>query len=185
MNTAPSAVINLIELLVAIAILVWFFYNPWQSLLIDIVRQRIFEVRDQLFLYAAEGKIEFDSAEYKKVRDFLNLSIRFCHRFGIGTIIASKISNNKKQKKYSNQIPIFDTIRGIRDYETSRKLESMITEVVTILIFFMILRSLLLLILLVTLIPIVLVYLLYKGHPKQLITTARSIIERDIKMGGV
>ncbi|WP_347888315.1 hypothetical protein ABHF54_13170 [Nitrosomonas europaea] len=185
MNITPSTAVELIELFVAAAILIWFFYNPWQSLLIDITRQRIFEARDQLFLYAAEGKIDFGSTEYKRIRDFLNLSIRLCHRFSLGSIIASKISNKGDLEEHPQQISMLDTIKGISDYETRRKVENMMVEVTAVLIFFVILRSFLLLTLSVLLVPFILVYLLYKGHIKQLFTRAGSMIERDIRMGGV
>jgi hypothetical protein len=56
-----------------------FFYGPWQSAMTDIARQVVFEERDAVFDMAAEGKLAFDSKEYKVIRDSFNDLIRFAH----------------------------------------------------------------------------------------------------------
>jgi hypothetical protein len=58
------------------------FYGPWQSLCTDWARQLIFESRDAIFdLAAFEGRLDFDSYEYRIIRSSLQNLIRFAHDF--------------------------------------------------------------------------------------------------------
>ncbi len=65
--------------LVALSLFLLFFYGPWQVIVVDIARQFAFEQRDAVFDMAAEGKLDFQSAEYKTIRDSFNKLIRFSH----------------------------------------------------------------------------------------------------------
>jgi hypothetical protein len=65
--------------LVALSLFLLFFYGPWQGAVMDIARQIAFEQRDAVFDLAAQGKLEFDSDEYKTIRDSFNKLIRFAH----------------------------------------------------------------------------------------------------------
>lgn len=65
--------------LVALIIFVAVFYGPWQTLCVDWARQRMFEARDQLFVAACSGDIEFASSEYRETRLTIERMIRFCH----------------------------------------------------------------------------------------------------------
>lgn len=47
-------------------------HDPWQSLMVDITRQHLFQIRDEVFDKAADGAIAFDSPEYVAVRGLLN-----------------------------------------------------------------------------------------------------------------
>lgn len=50
---------------------------------IDRFRQHIFGVRDDLFLYAANGNISFDHPAYITLRNVMNGYIRFSHRISL------------------------------------------------------------------------------------------------------
>lgn len=63
-------------LLLALAL---FIYGPWQTFWEDWGRQRLFEIRDNLFDLAADGLIKFDDEEYKTIRNSYNSAIRFMH----------------------------------------------------------------------------------------------------------
>lgn len=65
--------------LVAFSLLLLFFFGPWQQTATDFARQIVFERRDQWFDVARAGHIDFNSAEYRQVRDALNALIRFAH----------------------------------------------------------------------------------------------------------
>jgi hypothetical protein len=56
--------------------------------LVDRYRQHLFEVRDDLFIYAAKGNIGFDHRAYANLRMMLNGAIRFADRFSF-TYVAS------------------------------------------------------------------------------------------------
>ena len=62
---------------------IWFFYGPWQRILVDLLRQRLFEIRDNVFDIAADGRISFDDPAYRFLRDFLNTIIRFADRVSV------------------------------------------------------------------------------------------------------
>ncbi|MEQ1594568.1 MAG: hypothetical protein ABL985_05680 [Casimicrobium sp.] len=75
MSAAIKAVNN-IEILLAVVSLIWFLYGPWSKFVLDAARQYLFELRDQVFDMAKDGKIPFDSAGYRLYRDFMNMRIR-------------------------------------------------------------------------------------------------------------
>lgn len=59
----PMTIDRLVEALEAmagIAFLVWFFYGPWSRFIVDLVRQNLFEIRDEIFMAAARGRLTFD-----------------------------------------------------------------------------------------------------------------------------
>jgi hypothetical protein len=56
--------------------------SVYPKCLVDRYRQYLFEVRDDLFIYAAKGQIGFDHRAYKDLRMMLNGSIRFADRIG-------------------------------------------------------------------------------------------------------
>src|SRR5258706_2407217 len=71
--------VNNVELLIAAACLLVFFYGPWQSFVMEVLRQNIFNLRDSLFLVAADGNISPESAEYRMIRERFNMMIRYAH----------------------------------------------------------------------------------------------------------
>ncbi len=56
------------------------FYGPWQELCADIARQLMFEKRNLIFNFAQSGDLDFNSKEYRDIRNSLNLMIRFAHQ---------------------------------------------------------------------------------------------------------
>ena len=65
--------------LVALSVFLFIFYGPWQTLVVDWARQRMFEARDNLFDAARDGDLSFESAEYREARNIVERMIRFCH----------------------------------------------------------------------------------------------------------
>lgn len=57
------------------------FYGPWQSIMVDMSRQYVLEQRDAVFDLAARGKLDFNSEDYRIIRDAFNKLIRFAHEF--------------------------------------------------------------------------------------------------------
>jgi len=55
------------------------FYGPWQGACTDVMRQLLFEKRDQLFDIARRGTLSFESKEYHEIRNSINSAIRFSH----------------------------------------------------------------------------------------------------------
>lgn len=59
----------------------WFLFSLfYRRYRIDLYRQRMFELRQELFRLAADGNIDFDDPAYGITRTTLNGFIRFAHR---------------------------------------------------------------------------------------------------------
>jgi len=61
-------------------VLVFWLYRDYR---VDLFRQELFQVRDELFDFAAQGQIPFDHPAYVGLREVFNGYIRFAHRVGI------------------------------------------------------------------------------------------------------
>jgi hypothetical protein len=78
--TMDDLTLQAIASVLGLCVIVWFFYGPWQGLVVDLARQRLFEIRDSLFDFSASGKLGFNSPSYVFARQRLNAIIRFAHR---------------------------------------------------------------------------------------------------------
>jgi len=63
------------------------FYGPWQEACTDFARQIVFEQRDKLFDMAREGRMKFDSNEYRTIRISMENMIRFAHELTLPRLI--------------------------------------------------------------------------------------------------
>jgi hypothetical protein len=69
-------------------ILLWLlFYLGWRPYRVDRVREQLFEIRNELFLYAAAGEISFENLAYRKLRDRINALIRFAETMTFTRVI--------------------------------------------------------------------------------------------------
>jgi predicted PurR-regulated permease PerM len=55
----------------------------WLPYLLDSFRNRIFVLRDELFDFSLQGGSNFDSQEYRTLRDQMNSSLRFVQKLGV------------------------------------------------------------------------------------------------------
>ncbi|MCH7922565.1 MAG: hypothetical protein IH975_05990 [Nitrospinae bacterium] len=64
-----------------ILLFVWvLWFECYQKYRVNSFRQTLFELREELFEYAAEGHIAFDNRAYLEMRYIINGLIRFAHR---------------------------------------------------------------------------------------------------------
>ena len=63
----------------------WFF----RQYLIDSARQKLFDLRDNLYDYALQNEISFDAHAYGMLRSTLNASIRHAHHFSFLGVLVS------------------------------------------------------------------------------------------------
>lgn len=75
--------------------IIWFISGPWRKLVISMTRQKIFEIRDDVFLYAAEGNIRFDAKPYTQLRWHLNRMIRLCHKMSLTTLLITLLFGDR------------------------------------------------------------------------------------------
>ena len=72
-------------------VLVWaIFYLSIRPLLLDILRHRLFAIRDGLFDFAADGGIDFDDINYRELRNDINDLILFAHRISFTRLLLSR-----------------------------------------------------------------------------------------------
>ena len=180
MIMTTEMLIQLLELLSGVAILVLFFRYPWQSILVDMTRQRLFEIRDDIFIYAADGRINFNSKVYGSLRDRLNSSIRYCHKVSFSTVMAAVAVQDEPAKPQRQEKSLLDIVSDIEDADLRNDLEKKAIEATLFLAALMILRSPVLLLLSTLLFPLLLIYELLSGHIKKCISVVGTIIEKDI-----
>lgn len=174
MIMTTEVLIQLLELLAGVAILALFFRYPWQSLLVDITRQRLFEIRDDIFMYAADGRMDFDSKIYGELRGRLNSSIKYCHKANFSTVVAAVAVQDEQAKS------LLEIVSDVADADLRNDLEEKVIEATVFLATLMILRSPVLLVLSALLLPLILIYELLSGHIKKCIAVVGTIIEKDI-----
>lgn len=79
MTTAQvSSIVESIIGLLALWVFVFWF---WKDYCLDNFCQSVFELRDELFLYAARGYISFQHPAYTDLRERMNAAIRYGHGF--------------------------------------------------------------------------------------------------------
>jgi hypothetical protein len=65
-------------------VLIWaLFYFGIRPYRLDLVRHKLFVLRDELFMFAADGGISFDDPAYFKLRNRINALIRYAHTINL------------------------------------------------------------------------------------------------------
>jgi len=125
--------------LLAVGFLLLLLYGPWQWVCTDCARQLVFERRDAVFDLAADGKLSFESYEYRTIRRTLERSIRFAHeltlpRFLTFTLALSSVEVEKKSE-------LRQAIERIEDEATRKSVEQLVFEAHKALILMMLAKS--------------------------------------------
>lgn len=93
---------TLLLLLILAIYFVWLhYYKKYQ---LDLYRQDIFRIRDDLFLFAAQGNISFDNDAYILARTYLNGSIRFAERSSLLRIIIMRIKFEEHRPEFQKKL---------------------------------------------------------------------------------
>jgi len=96
---------NEIDTLLLLASLIayfsWLFY--YKKYQLDSYRQDIFTIRDELFIYAAQGNISFEHEAYQMARTYLNGSIRFAERLSLLRMIIMRIEFKKHDSHFDKE----------------------------------------------------------------------------------
>lgn len=87
----------------------WLYFVEYRNYRTDLARQRLFEIRDNLFEEAKKGTIPFDSKAYGMTRITLNGMIQFMHNMSfiriMFTLLTYKIVKEKEHvDKYHNDM---------------------------------------------------------------------------------
>lgn len=94
-----------IYLLSAVAAIVamWFIWTYGiRKMLLDLMRERLFEIRFELFRLGLSGELPFDSEAYRSIEILISGLLRFGHRIMFSTYMASlfETARAKKDKDY-------------------------------------------------------------------------------------
>ena len=69
-------------------VLLWLvFYVGWRPYRLDRVRSELFELRNELFLYAAGGGVSFDNLAYSHLRNRINAVIHYAHTITLTRVV--------------------------------------------------------------------------------------------------
>lgn len=82
-------------------LLLWlFFVGPYHSYRVDLLRQRLFTLRDDLFQNATDGKFSFEDPAYTTTRSTLNGMIRFSNQISLIHYITFNFFDEKQSKEF-------------------------------------------------------------------------------------
>lgn len=88
-----SDVVRFVHFLLGLLLFMSIWHFGVRPYLLDRFRSELFDLRDELFDYAAEGNIPFDDPVYGALRDWLNVLIRMAHRITfLDTIVITQLS---------------------------------------------------------------------------------------------
>jgi hypothetical protein len=125
--------------LVMIIIIAVLFYGPWQVLCAGIARQLIFERRNLIFNFAQRGDLDFNSKEYRDIRNSLNLMIRFAHQATVPRLFFISLCLYKKPINETSQLQA--AASRVTNHKMQIELRRIINEVEVIMMFAAMCRS--------------------------------------------
>ena len=74
---------------ISLALLWILFFWLYRDYRLDLFRQRLFSLRDELFDIAQDGQINFDQPAYELLRNAINGTIQYGHQLGFLDIVAT------------------------------------------------------------------------------------------------
>lgn len=104
--TSVSTILLSIVSLMGLVVLYFWLYRDYR---LDLFRDQLFALRDELFDLAASGKIDFDSKAYGMLRTTLNGFIRFSHRFGVTTVAWAASNLTEKRLNEAGVVSFHDS----------------------------------------------------------------------------
>lgn len=87
--------IRLASFLIGLFAFVLFFYTFWQTLCVDWARQRMFEERNNLLRMALHGDLQFNSFQYRAIRQRIERHIRYLHMMTWPRLILAEVLRRK------------------------------------------------------------------------------------------
>lgn len=85
----------------------WGLFACWRNYRTDKLRQDIFDLRAELFEFAASGGIDFENRSYRRLRMLFNSMIRFAHKITFGRLVTTLALEQRH--------PIFQSVPGFPD----------------------------------------------------------------------
>jgi hypothetical protein len=74
-------------------VLLWgLLFFCWRQYRLDSLREKLFAIRNELFFFAAEGKIAFGNPAYRTLRDLINGMIRYAHKLSATQLVVTVLA---------------------------------------------------------------------------------------------
>jgi hypothetical protein len=109
----------------SLALLVALIFKLWPSYRLDVFRQRMFAVRDDLFAYAASGKIDFSDPAYRLLRQAMNGFLRYGHNLTLYRLCITLVLwhfEGRPRTKWAEAWTL--SLDGIKDEQIRKDLQS-------------------------------------------------------------
>jgi hypothetical protein len=87
---------TLLILYAELAVLWWMYAWLYYGYRTDLLRFRLFIIRDRLFDAAVKGDLDFNSPAYKRTRTTLNGALRFAHRLTLSKLLITALWMHRK-----------------------------------------------------------------------------------------
>jgi len=126
--------------------LIWWVWVEYRKYSLDKTRQRLFVIRDQLFINACEEALPFDSEAYRLMRDLLNRGIRYTERLTIYRVAIVKTTMDRYGLENSFSTRFSAEMKGL-DADQKRILTDALKDTDNVLIHHLVHSNLLLLVL--------------------------------------
>jgi hypothetical protein len=86
--------VNVLQSCACLVLLLILLLRLWPVYRLDVFRQRMFSVRDDLFAYAAAGNISFQNPAYRLLRQSMNGFLRYGHNLTLYRLLVTVIQWN-------------------------------------------------------------------------------------------
>ncbi|MHB8345870.1 MAG: hypothetical protein ACYDHM_01565 [Acidiferrobacterales bacterium] len=140
-----QTLVSSLSAVITLAIGYFFFYVVWQRYVVDVTRQHLFELRDQLFDIAADGRLSFENDPYKTIRRVFNAGIRFAHQADWVHILAFYlVARRRKGAIFKSAMQIPHLVAQIRDEKVRAEVQRIIGRMHLVLVWHVYRRSLVL-----------------------------------------
>lgn len=173
-----SKTVLAVQSCIALAVLIYVWMQIWPKLRIDVFRQEMFGIRNELFLYAASGKISFTHPAYRLLRKSMNGYIRYGHRLGLFSMAVTTI-----EWRLSGATPDLswfknweDALKTIKDPDVRRALKTYHIRAETLVLRSIASRSLIVMFVVLTAGALMLLHGEFRGVRKRLRRATRKTV---------
>lgn len=117
---------TLVQSVLSLTVLVFILFAWWPAQRVDLFRQRMFALRDELFDFALDGGVAFDDPAYKLLRNLMNGTIRYAHNLtpyrAAVSFLRWKLTSTVPANGWS--VAWERALKKISDQETRRQLQA-------------------------------------------------------------
>ena len=115
-----------VQSILSLIVLVFIIFALWPEQRVDLFRQQMFALRDELFDFALEGRIPFNDPAYRLLRDLMNGLIRYAHNLTpyrtVMSFLRWKYAGNRPPSGWG--VSWERALKRVEDNDTRAKLEA-------------------------------------------------------------